>query len=195
MNTLLSIGLLIRIKKNMGHLKHSQGGFTLIELIIVTVLLAFIIPSATMLISRALSSYEIMWTQNTVSKSANFALNRFTDNINNLASIESAEDDKIIFVNRIGTRVTYQLANSRLQSCTGLCDLPADFGDLARNVITEAEVGVIHISEIKYYTERMVPWTPGAPTTDIMFVELQLVLSYSNGPYSFSTIVHPDYLP
>jgi|TARA_B100001971_G_C18098410_1_gene487428 prepilin-type N-terminal cleavage/methylation domain-containing protein len=137
MNTLPSIGLLIRIKKNMGHLKHSQGGFTLIELIIVTVLLAFIIPSATMLISRALSSYEIMWTQNTVSKSANFALNRFTDNINNLASIESAEDDKIIFVNRIGTRVTYQLANSRLRFCIGSCDSPDDFGDLARNVITE----------------------------------------------------------
>ena len=137
MNTLPSIGLLIRIKKNMGHLKHSQGGFTLIELIIVTVLLAFIIPSATMLVSRALNSYEIMWTQNTVSKSANFALNRFTDNINNLASIESAEDDKIIFVNRIGTRVTYQLANSRLQFCIGSCDSPDDFGDLARNVITE----------------------------------------------------------
>jgi len=193
MNTLPSIGLLIRIKKNMGHLKHSQGGFTLIELIIVTVLLAFIIPSATMLISRALSSYEIMWTQNTVSKSANFALNRFTDNINNLASIETAAQNEIIFVNRIGTRVTYKLEESRLQFCIGSCDSPDDFGELAGNVITEDG------SEIMYYTEGMVPWIPpdgaGVPVTDIMFVELQLILSYPNGAYSFSTIVHPDFLP
>ena len=33
--------------------------------------------------------------------------------------------------------MTYQLANSRLQFCIGSCDSPDDFGDLARNVITE----------------------------------------------------------
>ena len=173
------------------------SGLTLVELIIVMTLIAFIIPSVTMMLVRTLNSYETMWSQNKVSSSANFSLSRFTDDVNNLASIQTAEENRIDFTSISETYVTYRLDSGKLQYCISddedlddRCNEDDEFGNIAQNVSIDE-------SEIKYYLldeESGMTLRNGEGLDQIRFVELVLVISSSDAPGRFSTVVHPDFL-
>ena len=162
------------------------SGFTLVELVIVTALIAIIIPSVTMLLASTIKSYKTMYIQNRVASSANFALRHFTRDVNDLESIESSNESKVVFTTGGGTSMEYRLTDVTFQSCSGSCESEDDYGDLAQNVSKGEDE-----SRLIYYDETMSSWD-GDDVNDIRFIELVLVLNHPDGKSTFATIVHPD---
>ena len=162
------------------------SGFTLVELVIVTALIAIIIPSVTMMLASTIKSYKTMYIQNRVASSANFALSRFTRDVNELESIQSSSESEVVFTTGGGTSMEYRLTDETFQSCSGSCASEDDFGDLAHNVsIGEDD------SRIMYYDDTMNSWD-GNDVDEIRFIELVLVLTHADGQSNFSSIVNPD---
>ena len=179
MNTLPSIGLLIRIKKNMGHLKHSQGGFTLIELIIVVAVLGILIPLTSTLVINSYSYYSDILIINKLSLSADNTLRSVTNDIRKMDQIQNAGAKYLYFTLIGGGERYYRFEGETFQICKGSCvdvgaPVPGNFGDLATNV-NPAE------SDFKFYIEKITP-TNGINPGDVRF-------SYPNQPSSFSPSV------
>lgn len=203
MNTLPSIGLLIRIKKNMGHLKHSQGGFTLIELIIVVAVLAILIPLTSTLVINSYSYYSDILIINKLSLSADNTLRSVTNDIRKMDQIQNAGDKYLYFTLIGGGERYYRFEGETFQICKGSCvdvgaPVPGNFGDLATNV-NLAE------SDFKFYTEKITdingidpgdgsfsyPNQPSSFITPVLFIKVEFQLDSDNMTIPFMTIVRP----
>ena len=127
-----------------------------------------------------------LYIQNRVASNANFALSRFTRDVNELESIQSSNESEVVFTIGAGTSMVYRLTGETLQSCSGSCESEEDFGELVRNVSVGADD-----SHIRYYGDSMTSWD-GVDVDEIKLIELVLVLTHPDGQSAFSTIIYPS---
>ena len=67
-------------------------GFTLVELIVVITLIGILAPGMTLIFSSILDNYRTMNAMARVTKSSEFILSRFTDDINESSKIKQADE-------------------------------------------------------------------------------------------------------
>jgi prepilin-type N-terminal cleavage/methylation domain-containing protein len=161
----------------------NQKGFTLIELIVVITLIGIMVPAMTLMYSNILESYRKMREIQSVTEKFDFTLDRVTEDLNKMTSLQIADDKNIRFVTPENTTV-YKIDNddNALKLCVENCDsYPANFYELTN--------GIDANTVFKYYDGDFVEVNtavgPGGNSEEelgdintIKYVSLKLVINY-----------------
>ncbi len=175
----------------------NQKGFTLIELIVVITLIGIMVPAMTLMYSNILESYRKMREIQSVTEKFDFTLDRVTEDLNKMTSLQIADDKNIRFVTPENTTV-YKIDNddNTLKLCVENCDsYPANFYELTN--------GIDANTVIKYYDGGFVEVNPAAgpgwnseedpgDINTIKYVSLKLVINYQGATTKMITIVYPE---
>ena len=179
----------------------NQKGFTLIELIIVLTLIGILAPGMALIFSNILDNYRTMTAIGSVTKRAEFALSRFTEDMNNCTTITRAGVEEIEIEIATVPAQTYRYKIDGTDGTIKLC--LADCGN-NQNFHTVIE-GVRPTTEFKYLNEDRAELADNPPKpwlsteagnhdrlNEIIYVELKLDLVFLDGTTSYSTIVFPE---
>ncbi len=179
----------------------NQKGFTLIELIIVLTLIGILAPGMALIFSNILDNYRTMTAIGSVTKRAEFALSRFTEDMNNCTTITRAGVEEIEIEIATVPAQTYRYKIDGTDATIKLC--LADCGN-NQNFHTVIE-GVRPTTEFKYLNEDRAELADNPPKpwlsteagnhdrlNEIIYVELKLDLVFLDGTTSYSTIVFPE---
>jgi len=175
----------------------NQKGFTLIELIVVITLIGIMVPAMTLMYSNILESYRKMREIQSVTEKFDFTLDRVTEDLNKMTSLQIADDKNIRFVTPENTTV-YKIDNddNALKLCVENCDsYPENFYELTN--------GIDANTVIKYYDGGFVEVNPAAgpgwnseedpgDINTIKYVSLKLVINYQGATTKMITIVYPE---
>ena len=175
----------------------NQKGFTLIELIVVITLIGIMVPAMTLMYSNILESYRKMREIQSVTEKFDFTLDRVTEDLNKMTSLQIADDKNIRFVTPENTTV-YKIDNNdnTLKLCVENCDsYPENFYELTN--------GIDANTVIKYYDGGFVEVNPAAgpgwnseedpgDINTIKYVSLKLVINYQGATTKMITIVYPE---
>ena len=175
----------------------NQKGFTLIELIVVITLIGIMVPAMTLMYSNILESYRKMREIQSVTEKFDFTLDRVTEDLNKMTSLQIADDKNIRFVTPENTTV-YKIDNddNALKLCVENCDsYPENFYELTN--------GIDANTVIKYYDGGFVEVNPAAgpggnseedpgDINTIKYVSLELVINYQGATTKMITIVYPE---
>jgi prepilin-type N-terminal cleavage/methylation domain-containing protein len=174
----------------------NQKGFTLIELIVVITLIGIMVPAMTLMYSNILESYRKMREIQSVTEKFDFTLDRVTEDLNKMTSLQIADDKNIRFVTPENTTV-YKIDNydNTLKLCVENCDsYPANFYELTN--------GIDANTVIKYYDGGFVEVNTAGPgwnseedpgdINTIKYVSLKLVINYQGATTKMITIVYPE---
>ena len=175
----------------------NQKGFTLIELIVVITLIGIMVPAMTLMYSNILESYRKMREIQSVTEKFDFTLDRVTEDLNKMTSLQIADDKNIRFVTPENTTV-YKIDNddNALKLCVENCDsYPENFYELTN--------GIDANTVIKYYDGGFVEVNtavgPGGNSEEelgdintIKYVSLKLVINYQGATTKMITIVYPE---
>ena len=175
----------------------NQKGFTLIELIVVITLIGIMVPAMTLMYSNILESYRKMREIQSVTEKFDFTLDRVTEDLNKMTSLQIADDKNIRFVTPENTTV-YKIDNddNALKLCVENCDsYPENFYELTN--------GIDANTVFKYYDGDFVEVNtavgPGGNSEEelgdintIKYVSLKLVINYQGATTKMITIVYPE---
>ncbi len=175
----------------------NQKGFTLIELIVVVILIGIMVPAMTLMYSNILESYRKMREIQSVTEKFDFTLDRVTEDLNKMTSLQIADDKNIRFVTPENTTV-YKIDNddNALKLCVENCDsYPENFYELTN--------GIDANTVFKYYDGDFVEVNtavgPGGNSEEelgdintIKYVSLKLVINYQGATTKMITIVYPE---
>ncbi len=184
--------------------KYKSKGFTLIELIIVVTLIGILAPGMTMIFSNILDNYRTMTAIARVTKSSEYVLHRFTEDMNSCKTITKADEKEIEIEIATNPVQTYRYKIDGTDATIKLCvSSSVNCGD-DQNYHTVIE-GVRSTTKFKYLeadlnelaNNQPKPWLSSNDEhydelNDIVYVELKLDLVFRDGTTSYSTIVFPE---
>ena len=184
--------------------KYKSKGFTLIELIIVVTLIGILAPGMTMIFSNILDNYRTMTAIARVTKSSEYVLHRFTEDMNSCKTITKADEKEIEIEIATNPVQTYRYKIDGTDATIKLCvSSSVNCGD-DQNYHTVIE-GVRSTTKFKYLEADLgelannpaKPWLSTdngdyGKLNEIIYVELKLDLVFRDGTTSYSTIVFPE---
>lgn len=175
----------------------NQKGFTLIELIVVITLIGIMVPAMTLMYSNILESYRKMREIQSVTEKFDFTLDRVTEDLNKMTSLQIADDKNIRFVTPENTTV-YKIDNddNTLKLCVENCDsYPANFYELTNGIDANTVIKYYDGGFVEVNTAAGPGWNseedPGDINT-IKYVSLKLVINYQGATTKMITIVYPE---
>jgi len=175
----------------------NQKGFTLIELIVVITLIGIMVPAMTLMYSNILESYRKMREIQSVTEKFDFTLDRVTEDLNKMTSLQIADDKNIRFVTPENTTV-YKIDNddNTLKLCVENCDsYPANFYELTNGIDANTVIKYYNGGFVEVNTAAGPGWNseedPGDINT-IKYVSLKLVINYQGATTKMITIVYPE---
>lgn len=175
----------------------NQKGFTLIELIVVITLIGIMVPAMTLMYSNILESYRKMREIQSVTEKFDFTLDRVTEDLNKMTSLQIADDKNIRFVTPENTTV-YKIDNddNTLKLCVENCDsYPANFYELTNGIHANTVIKYYDGGFVEVNTAAGPGWNseedPGDINT-IKYVSLKLVINYQGATTKMITIVYPE---
>ncbi len=175
----------------------NQKGFTLIELIVVITLIGIMVPAMTLMYSNILESYRKMREIQSVTEKFDFTLDRVTEDLNKMTSLQIADDKNIRFVTPENTTV-YKIDNddNALKLCVENCDsYPANFYELTNGIDANTVIKYYDGGFVEVNTAAGPGWNseedPGDINT-IKYVSLKLVINYQGATTKMITIVYPE---
>ena len=175
----------------------NQKGFTLIELIVVITLIGIMVPAMTLMYSNILESYRKMREIQSVTEKFDFTLDRVTEDLNKMTSLQIADDKNIRFVTPENTTV-YKIDNddNALKLCVENCDsYPENFYELTNGIDANTVIKYYDGGFVEVNTAAGPGWNseedPGDINT-IKYVSLKLVINYQGATTKMITIVYPE---
>ncbi len=175
----------------------NQKGFTLIELIVVITLIGIMVPAMTLMYSNILESYRKMREIQSVTEKFDFTLDRVTEDLNKMTSLQIADDKNIRFVTPENTTV-YKIDNddNALKLCVENCDsYPENFYELTNGIDANTVIKYYDGGFVEVNTAAGSGWNseedPGDINT-IKYVSLKLVINYQGATTKMITIVYPE---
>jgi len=175
----------------------NQKGFTLIELIVVITLIGIMVPAMTLMYSNILESYRKMREIQSVTEKFDFTLDRVTEDLNKMTSLQIADDKNIRFVTPENTTV-YKIDNddNALKLCVENCDsYPENFYELTNGIDANTVFKYYDGDFVEVNTAAGPGWNseedPGDINT-IKYVSLKLVINYQGATTKMITIVYPE---
>ena len=175
----------------------NQKGFTLIELIVVITLIGIMVPAMTLMYSNILESYRKMREIQSVTEKFDFTLDRVTEDLNKMTSLQIADDKNIRFVTPENTTV-YKIDNddNALKLCVENCDsYPENFYELTNGIDANTVIKYYDGGFVEVNTAAGPGWNseedPGDINT-IKYVSLELVINYQGATTKMITIVYPE---
>ena len=175
----------------------NQKGFTLIELIVVITLIGIMVPAMTLMYSNILESYRKMREIQSVTEKFDFTLDRVTEDLNKMTSLQIADDKNIRFVTPENTTV-YKIDNddNALKLCVENCDsYPENFYELTNGIHANTVIKYYDGGFVEVNTAAGPGWNseedPGDINT-IKYVSLELVINYQGATTKMITIVYPE---
>ncbi|MBH49928.1 MAG: hypothetical protein CMG69_04150 [Candidatus Marinimicrobia bacterium] len=161
---------------------NSSGGFSLIEVILTTVILGIMFPGILYVFSGTLNQYRSISYESRVASDAGFALKKFKDNLNNSTGVTTAENKHLVFSSDC-ENIDFLISDNQLKMKTD-----GEYSTLADRVDHDA-------SSFSYYSSLVGPlieMSPPVSVTEIICVKLKLVLTGDGTPRTFTAWVHPD---
>ena len=153
------------------------GGFTLLELVLVIVIIAIIAAMSTKPLMQGLFLYTSGKDINIIDWQANYALEHMTREIRSIAkasNITTATATQLTFVNNTNTTLTYNITSGNLME--------------GANTLAQNATGLTFT-----YYDRLGAVT--AVTTNIRFIKIALTLSKNNYTYTYTTTAFLPNLP
>ena len=175
----------------------NQKGFTLIELIVVITLIGIMVPAMTLMYSNILESYRKMREIQSVTEKFDFTLDRVTEDLNKMTSLQIADDKNIRFVTPENTTV-YKIDNddNTLKLCVENCDsYPANFYELTNGIDANTVIKYYNGGFVEVNTAAGPGWNSEEKPDDIntiKYVSLELVINYQGATTKMITIVYPE---
>lgn len=175
----------------------NQKGFTLIELIVVITLIGIMVPAMTLMYSNILESYRKMREIQSVTEKFDFTLDRVTEDLNKMTSLQIADDKNIRFVTPENTTV-YKIDNddNTLKLCVENCDsYPANFYELTNGIHANTVIKYYDGGFVEVNTAVGPGWNSEEDLGDIntiKYVSLKLVINYQGATTKMITIVYPE---
>ena len=162
---------------------NSSGGFSLIEVILTTVILGIMFPGILYVFSGTLNQYRSISYESRVASDAGFALKKFKDNLNNSTGVTTAENKHLVFSSNCES-IDFLISDNQLKMKTD-----GNYSTLADRVDHDASSFSYYSSLVVDLVEEM---TPPVLLTEIICVKLKLVLTGDGTPRTFTAWVHPD---
>jgi prepilin-type N-terminal cleavage/methylation domain-containing protein len=176
----------------------NQKGFTLIELIVVITLIGIMVPAMTLMYSNILESYRKMREIQSVTEKFDFTLDRVTEDLNKMTSLQIADDKSIKFVTTPGDTTAYMINDddNTLKLCVENCDsYTANFYELTNGIDANTVIKYYDGGFVEVNTAEGPGWNseedPGDINT-IKYVSLKLVINYQGATTKMITIVYPE---
>ena len=176
-------------------------GFTLVELIVVITLIGILAPGMTLIFSSILDNYRTMNAMARVTKSSEFILSRFTDDINESSKIKQADEKEIeIEINTTPVQTYYYKiddSSSSIKLCVSSCDDNENFHTIIDRVQPTSQYKYLDTSLDELENSPAKPWLSSNSShydklNSIIYVELKLDLQYLDDTVSYSTVIYPE---
>ena len=179
----------------------NQKGFTLIELIIVLTLIGILAPGMALIFSNILDNYRTTTAIGNVTKRAEFALSRFTEDMNNCTTITRAGVEEIEIEIATVPAQTYRYkiddTDGTIKLCLANCGIDQNFHTVIEGVRSTTKFKYLEADLGELANNPAKPWLSTdngdyGKLNEIIYVELKLDLVFLDGTTSYSTIVFPE---
>ncbi len=180
---------------------NKQKGFTLIELIIVLTLIGILAPGMALIFSNILDNYRTMTAIGSVTKRAEFALSRFTEDMNNCTTITRAGVEEIEIEIATVPAQTYRYkidgTDGTIKLCLADCGNDQNFHTVIEGVRSTTKFKYLEANLDELANNPAKPWLSTdngdyGKLNEIIYVELNLDLVFRDGTTSYSTVVFPE---
>ena len=180
---------------------NNKKGFTIIELIVVVTLIGIIAPGMTLIFSNILDNYRTMNAIVRVTKSSEYVLHRFTEDMNSSKTIKRADVKEIEVEIETDPVQTYRYkiddADGTIKLCVSSCGAAQNFHTMIKGVKSTSEFKYLGADLNELENDPTKPWLSSEvgdydKLNEIIYVELKLDLVFRDGTTSYSTVVYPE---
>ena len=180
---------------------NNKKGFTIIELIVVVTITGILAPGMIMIFSNILDNYRTMSAIVRVTKSSEYVLHRFTEDMNNCKTIKRADVKEIEVEIETDPVQSYRYkiddTDGTIKLCVSSCDDAQNFHTMIKGVKSTSEFKYLGADLNELENDPAKPWRSSnaghyAKLNGIMFVELKLDLVFRDGTTSYFTVVYPE---